>query len=214
MHVTIRGLSIIVDVVVGRPGSVDVEKDLSATIPYWTTTKSALSARFNFMVLPTPSAYHSEILNILICCALLTTSSMKTLQHLSPSLGAELTAEEDTEAELAYFRGIPYASVSKRWTQSVVQNSLPSIFDATTFGPKCPQPAHVSMITIGLEAPTVAVDEFACLNLNITVPKNVLPRLEEKNPASLLSVMVWIHGYVNLSSSPNHWLYCSCSILG
>jgi hypothetical protein len=138
---------------------------------------------------------------------------MKNLQHLSPSLGSELVAEEDTEAGLAYFRGIPYASLSKRWTQSVVQSTLPPSFDATTFGPKCPQPAHVSMLATGLHAPTVAVDEFACLNLNVTVPAGALPRIGQKD-ASLLPVMVWIHGYVHVSFTSKQHLRFKCNNLG
>ncbi|KAK0112960.1 hypothetical protein ONS95_014676 [Cadophora gregata] len=119
---------------------------------------------------------------------------MDSLQHNCPSLSADLIAAKDTEAGLALFRGIPYASVSKRWTQSQIQDSLSSPFDATKFGPRCPQPPHVSLIAANVKAPALEEDEFACLNLNISVPVNALPKPTSNDPKSLLPVMVWIHG--------------------
>lgn len=56
---------------------------------------------------------------------------MKTYQYHASSIRTDLTGEED--AGLVTFRAIPYASVSKRWTQSCTQHSLPSPFDATNF---------------------------------------------------------------------------------
>jgi hypothetical protein len=90
---------------------------------------------------------------------------MKTVQHHCPTLRADLAAEEDLEGSFAFFRGIPYASVSQRWTQSHIQNILPSTFDATKYGLGCPQPPHKSMITVRSASPVVEADEFACLNL-------------------------------------------------
>ncbi|KAF4632773.1 hypothetical protein G7Y89_g5342 [Cudoniella acicularis] len=119
---------------------------------------------------------------------------MATIQIECPTLGANLVAEKDTTSSLALFRGIPYASVTKRWTQSRVRDSLPAVFDATKFGPKCPKPqsSHSSMITVALKNPDVGEDEFACLNLNIAAP---LEAVSEKNAGrKLLPVMVWVHG--------------------
>ncbi|KAH7336202.1 Carboxylesterase [Rhexocercosporidium sp. MPI-PUGE-AT-0058] len=119
---------------------------------------------------------------------------MQSLQHHCPSLSADLVAAEDTKAGLALFRGIPYASVSKRWTQSHIKNSLPSPFDATRFGPRCPQPPHISIITATVKAPDLEEDEFACLNLNIAVPVDTLPKSANRRSKTLLPVMVWVHG--------------------
>jgi hypothetical protein len=74
-------------------------------------------------------------------------------------------AEEVVDWGTATLRGIPYASVTKRWTQSSVQHSLPTTFDATKFGPKCPQPAHSSLIRVALLSPPVESDEFKWLDL-------------------------------------------------
>ncbi|KAH7418100.1 Alpha/Beta hydrolase protein [Cadophora sp. MPI-SDFR-AT-0126] len=119
---------------------------------------------------------------------------MDSIQHHCPSLSADLVAAKDTEADLALFRGIPYATVSKRWTQSQIQDSITSPFDATKFGPRCPQPPHVSLITATAKVPDLEEDEFACLNLNISVPLDALPKPMIGNSKSLLPVMVWIHG--------------------
>jgi carboxylesterase type B len=121
---------------------------------------------------------------------------MKTIQHHCSTLGADLVAEEDVDSGIASFRGIPYASVTKRWTQSSVQHSLPTTFDATKYGPKCPQPPHSSLIQVKLVTPAVESDEFKCLNLNITTPFEALSRGEQSGKTSLLPVMVWVHGYV------------------
>jgi carboxylesterase type B len=104
--------------------------------------------------------------------------------------------EEDISLGVATFRGIPYASVTKRWTQSSVQHSLPTPFDATNFGPKCPQPAHLSLLRVALPTPVVESDEFKCLNLNITTPSEALLAKDQEAKVPLLPVMVWVHGYV------------------
>ncbi|KAH9224693.1 Alpha/Beta hydrolase protein [Leptodontidium sp. 2 PMI_412] len=119
---------------------------------------------------------------------------MQSIQHHCPSLSANLVAAEDTKAGLALFKGIPYASVSKRWTQSQIKDSLSSPFDATKFGPKCPQPPHISLISAAVKAPDLEADEFSCLNLNIAVPVDALPKSIDDGSKPLLPVMVWVHG--------------------
>jgi len=121
---------------------------------------------------------------------------MKTIQHHCPTLGAEIVAEEGIDSGIVFFRGIPYASVSERWTQSHIQNSLPSPFDAIHHGPKCPQPAHISLLPVGPKDPIVEIDEFACLNLNVTTPLEALPERGQEKATPLIPVMVWVHGYV------------------
>jgi hypothetical protein len=119
---------------------------------------------------------------------------MKIIQHHCPTLGSDLVAEEDVASGIVSFRGIPYASVTKRWTQSSVTHSLPAIFDAATFGPKCPQSPHISLFQMKLAIPVVDSDEFKCLNLNVTVPSEALLGKEKQEGDSLLPVIVWVHG--------------------
>jgi carboxylesterase type B len=122
--------------------------------------------------------------------------NMKTLQLHAPTLGADVIGLRDEDTGLAIFRGIPFASVTKRWTQSSTHNPLPSPFDATKFGPRCPQPPHESIIPVAIHNPDPGEDEFQCLNLNITIPEETLQRSTSGQVSGLLPVMVWVHGYV------------------
>lgn len=131
-------------------------------------------------------------LNLGLCISEFPTM-MKTIQHHCPTLGADLVAEEDVASGIVSFRGIPYASVTKRWTQSSVKHSLPKIFDAAKFGPKCPQPTHTSLFQMKVAAPVVESDEFECLNLNVTVPSEAQLG-KGKQGDTLLPVLVWVHG--------------------
>lgn len=119
----------------------------------------------------------------------------KTLTHSILSLKTSITGELDKEGQITNFRGIPYGTVSERWTHSTVLDTLPENFNATDFGPRCVQKHGDVLVTGGETDPTPGDDEFKCLNLNITVPTDYLPgRQGGKNV--LLPVMVWIHGYV------------------
>jgi carboxylesterase type B len=119
---------------------------------------------------------------------------MKINHHLR-TLGAEIIGELDEDAGLALFRGIPYACVEKRWTHSRTTHSLPSPFDATEYGPRCVQGDGPVLVSGGVTDPVPGDDEFKCLNLNITVPKESLPVPNvDGSTRSLLPVMFWIHG--------------------
>ena len=116
------------------------------------------------------------------------------IHHHVPTLKAKLIGELDQDAGLACFRGIPYASVEKRWTQSCTIHFLESPFDATEFGPRCCQGNGPVLVSGGVNDPTPGDDEVKCLNLNITVSKEALPEHESDQASSKLPVMVWIHG--------------------
>jgi carboxylesterase type B len=116
------------------------------------------------------------------------------INHLLRTLGAEIIGELDQDAGLALFRGIPYASVEKRWTHSRTTHSLPSPFNAKEFGPRCVQGDGPVLVSGGVTDPVPGDDEFNCLNLNITVPKEYLPVAENNIARPLLPVMFWIHG--------------------
>ena len=110
-----------------------------------------------------------------------------------------MLAERDDDASIACFRGVTYASISERWTQSRTRHSLSGTFDATKFGHKCPQTLHSSILPVSLKEADVAFSEFECLNLNVTVPLAALPKIESKEATALLPVMVWVHGCVIVS---------------
>ena len=113
--------------------------------------------------------------------------SLKIQTHLS-SLHADVTGV--IEEGIACFRGLPYATVEKRWTHSHTNHSLESPFDATVYGPRCSQGEGQVLVTGGVNDPVPGDDEFKCLNLNVAVPQEAL------KAGSALPVMVWIHGYV------------------
>jgi carboxylesterase type B len=116
----------------------------------------------------------------------------ETIQLSAPSLGGELTGLVDKESDVALFRGIPFATLSKRWTHSEAQHTLGSgVFDATRFGPRCPQADGFVLVSGGTADPYLPDDEFRCLNLNIAVPAEAL----RSKPPKLLPVLFWIHGY-------------------
>jgi carboxylesterase type B len=120
-------------------------------------------------------------------------SKMKINHHLR-TLDADIIGELDEDAGLALFRGIPYASVGKRWTHSRTQHSLPSPFDATKYGPRCVQGDGPVLVSGGVTDPIPGDDEFKCLNLNITVPSEMLSIADADSGHPLLPVMFWIHG--------------------
>ncbi|KAJ5304713.1 uncharacterized protein N7443_004373 [Penicillium atrosanguineum] len=115
-------------------------------------------------------------------------ADLETISSNAPSLGAELTGTLDSENDIALFRGIPFATVAKRWTHSETTHSLHQAFDATKLGYRCSQGNGIVLVSGGTNDPLPGDDEFKCLNLNIAVPKE---SLESSQP---LPVMVWIHG--------------------
>ncbi|KAJ5245545.1 hypothetical protein N7489_005641 [Penicillium chrysogenum] len=92
------------------------------------------------------------------------------------------------------FCGIPYATLSKRWTRSQLNTSWPGNFhDGTKLGSSAPNPPEYN----GPEDPLVPVaialhfgepveDELSCLVMNITTPTT--------HASTKLPVMVYIHG--------------------
>jgi carboxylesterase type B len=111
-----------------------------------------------------------------------------------PSLQSEIIGEYDEDHGIACFRGIPYATVNKRWTHSRPRHSLESPFHATKFGPRCVQEEGEVLVSGGMNDPTPGDDEFNCLNLNITVPRECLQHFENGHTRTKAPVMFWIHG--------------------
>ena len=120
------------------------------------------------------------------------TDKTEQLTLSAKSLAAAITGLVDQQA-IALFRGIPYATVEKRWTHSRIRNNLTSPFDATQFGPRCPQKEGPVLVAGDGVDPAPGEHEFNCLHLNIAVPKEALPSEERKNSKGI-PVIVWIHG--------------------
>lgn len=107
----------------------------------------------------------------------------------APSLGADLIGTVESEHNVAMFRGIPYATVNKRWTHSETKHTLEGTYNATEYGPRCCQRKGMVLVSGASPDPMPGDDEFQCLNLNVAVPNEVL-----QNKSEPLPVMVWIHG--------------------
>lgn len=130
--------------------------------------------------------------------------STETIDLDAPSLGARLTGLESDG--ITHFRGVPYASVARRWTHSRALGSLDTAtFDATAFGPRSPVPPRTSVIWSD-DPPDGAIlppaDELRCLNLNISLPTAALPRKGQGPASSPLPTLVWIHGWVHWGLEP------------
>jgi len=92
------------------------------------------------------------------------------------------------------FRNIKFAEIPGRWQDPILFSKRLSddVFDATRFGPCCPQNAAGLNYDLGLvgnvklEHDEILQSEFECLNLVITVP-----RIEKLIDSRALPVMVW-----------------------
>lgn len=94
--------------------------------------------------------------------------------------------------EVVHYRGIPYATISKRFAKPKVTKDFPGkTKDCTKFGPRCPQiPLDIRDFmqipkTVPEDEPQ-AEDEFKCTNLNVTCPTST--------SATNLPVFMWIYG--------------------
>lgn len=116
-------------------------------------------------------------------------STMQVIDH--PTLGTIRGVILD-DGKIDQFRGIPYGLVPERWIDPVLLDGELSlgIFDATDFGPACPQGVGAQGADLGLvgDLPLperlVVEDESTCLNLVITRPSGLAP--DSKVP-----VLVW-----------------------
>ncbi|PVI02476.1 para-nitrobenzyl esterase [Periconia macrospinosa] len=124
-------------------------------------------------------------------------------------------------ASTVQFRNLKFASISGRWQDSVPNENLPgdpqAIFDATKFGPSCPQKhgAQAWDVTLtgnvkmplqeGHQASEELMDEFDCLSVNVTVPSPCVGEGKQTgNNRKGLPVFVWVHGG-GLSMGSNSW---------
>lgn len=97
---------------------------------------------------------------------------------------------------VASFLGIPFAEFPQRFRQAKLLDflDLNGTRDATTYGPRCPQPGNGGRerrkhLYEGITpSSTMPMSEFECLTLNVYTPWG-LDGLQTKLP-----VVVWIHG--------------------
>ncbi|KAL1603825.1 hypothetical protein SLS60_005416 [Paraconiothyrium brasiliense] len=136
--------------------------------------------------------------------------ALNTLYH--PTLDRTIRGKPSTST--VQFRNLKYATIPGRWKESVINTKLPhdadDVYDATQFGPSCPfsRAAQAWDLTLvgnvtmpmeeGIQEP---MDEFDCLQLNVTVPKD---HLEKVAQGEQLPVFVWVHGG-GLSFGSNNW---------
>ncbi|KAF2634921.1 alpha/beta-hydrolase [Massarina eburnea CBS 473.64] len=134
-----------------------------------------------------------------------------TIKH--PTLNCGLRGRSSTST--TQFRNLKYAVVPGRWEDSVLNNTLSmgseEVFDATNFGPSCPQHRGAQVWDLSLVGNVnmplgeghhgieEEMDEFNCLTVNVTVPKVAVEGNIKKLP-----VFVWVHGG-GLSMGSNSW---------
>lgn len=94
--------------------------------------------------------------------------------------------------QVVHYRGIPYATIAKRFAKPEVIKDFPgTTTDFTEFGPRCPQvdfdirdfmqiPKTIS------QDKAQAEDEFKCTNLNVTCPTST--------SAAPFPIFMWIYG--------------------
>jgi carboxylesterase type B len=138
-----------------------------------------------------------------------------TLAH--PTLRCSLRGK--ASAATVQFRNLKYASIPGRWEDSVPNDALgtgvENVIDATIFGPSCSHKrgaqawdltlvGNVHMpLQAGHRAKEEDMDEFDCLNINVTVPR--LDASQDRDATSKgLPVFVWVHGG-GLSMGSNSW---------
>jgi carboxylesterase type B len=121
------------------------------------------------------------------------------------------------------FLNLKYACIPARYKDSIpnhepLKEGPDGVVDATHFGPSCPQHRGAQAWDLTLtgsatlkctqgQGPTEKMDEFECLNLNVTVPKSALDNTAAtttRGRARLLPVFVWVHGG-GLSMGSNSW---------
>lgn len=133
-----------------------------------------------------------------------------TLHH--PTLKCTLRGKPSTST--VQFRNLKYATIPGRWQDAVIDDQLrhdaDGVYDATQLGPSCPfnraaQPFDLTLVGKvnmpmegGIQEP---MDEFSCLQINVTVPKDHLAKAAK---GEQLPVFVWVHGG-GLSIGSNNW---------
>ncbi|KAF2467476.1 para-nitrobenzyl esterase [Lindgomyces ingoldianus] len=150
-----------------------------------------------------------------------------------PTLSCTLRGKISESTSTIQFRGLKYAIIPSRWQDSIPITTLTpndssgAVYDATHFGPSCPQKLGAQAWDLTLVGPhtlkteegqgeTERFDEFECLHANVTVPlcalSSNLNGIKGGGPEPGLPVLIWVHGGA-LSMGSNSWPQYSLSSL-
>lgn len=127
--------------------------------------------------------------------------SSHTLNH--PTLNSALTGISVLNGRIHQYRNLKFASVPARFARARLMETYPSQLDCTQFGPVAPQIPLGNLFAIPVDQivlPKLKLDEFECLNLNVTVPA-------QRAEGLLLPVFVFIYGGANKAGTANIPLY-------
>jgi carboxylesterase type B len=142
---------------------------------------------------------------------------MPSLEHVieHPTLKYALRGKSCTTS--VQFRNLKYASIPARYRDSIPNEKLRAgangVFDATKFGPSCPQKRGAQAWDLTLfgdvtlpceqgQGESEEMDEFECLHVNVTIPNPGLDAGGDNQKG--LPVFVWVHGG-GLSVGSNTW---------
>ena len=127
------------------------------------------------------------------------------------------TLRGEPSASTIQFRNLRYASIPARYQEPIPDDKLEvgkdGVYDATQFGPSCPQLHGAQAWDLTLigdavlpcghgQGKTESMNEFDCLNVIVTIPKGI--QSNEKSRRRGLPVFVWVHGG-GLSIGSNSW---------
>jgi carboxylesterase type B len=119
-------------------------------------------------------------------------SNKPTGKLTHPILG-RLKGLVSSDGQTTQYRNIKHASIPGRWQNPILfSQKYETEFDATKFGPSCPQHSAgfafdlslIGNVELEREKEVKEVNEFECLNLAVTVPNGV-------DAGKGLPVMVW-----------------------
>ncbi|ORY08185.1 Alpha/Beta hydrolase protein [Clohesyomyces aquaticus] len=148
---------------------------------------------------------------------------------LHRTLRGKISGSISDPASVVEFRGLKYADVPRRWTDSVLRSELPIknsqpnvageregkdgvIYDATRHGPSCPQHPGaqawdltlVGDVELNMEEEERWEDELECLTACVAVPVSALLSKNSTSNKKGLPVLIFIHGG-GLSMGSNTW---------
>ena len=118
-------------------------------------------------------------------------------------------------AEVAAFRGIPFATIAQRFrpAQSAPLSQFAPELTAKAWGHSCLQSHNRGRVRRaylyhGIDTPAPEQSEIDCLNLNIYTPS------DSTNNAAPLPVLVWVHGggFVFGDGGPDYGAYSMYSV--
>lgn len=146
----------------------------------------------NCVVLSLKMVLSSKILTVVVLCWFGTSfaEDVSVNTRLGTIIGKKVeTSFNGKTGKVNVFRGIPYAEAptgTRRFRKPVPKANLPNPYNASNFGPACPQDLFMMM---GWVPGYPYVDED-CLSVNVFTPENA----NVNGSHGSYAVMVWIYG--------------------